>query len=196
MQSTILLGPLQINQTFSIFSITMAITDVNMTILLGWLTVVLDGHLISNVAQSSVGMGASGISRVIGPKTLDNRFPGVPVGSPPYVGKMANVDRQLVFDVIPQSVLPTSRERSKATAGGWSAAPFNVSTYPVLQTALIQNFSDINNAGSSLSTVNEMRLRVGTGFAVPDTKLCDCKRFPCSSFSSVLPKGLSLSKRI
>lgn len=183
MRSNILLGPLHTNSTFSLFSITMPITDVNETAILGWITVLLDGRLISEVVQSPVGVGETGVSRIIGPNTIDNRFIGVPNQQPPYSGLSSAVDQTSVIDIIPQSEALSSKHRNPKTAGGWSLTPFNISSYPGAYTAFTRSLPSLNNAGSDLTTKNEKGLHVGVGFADPITDLCDCEY----SLPSILP---------
>jgi osomolarity two-component system, sensor histidine kinase SLN1 len=73
--SILFLGPLYLNNSSSLISITVAINNnTSREDILGWLTVVLDARLLYNVMSSPEGLGSTGEVLLIGPITEDNLF--------------------------------------------------------------------------------------------------------------------------
>jgi len=78
-RSTLLLGPWQVNGTFSLASMTMPIINNTSSVdILGWLSVVMDARLILQVLAAQEGLDQSGVALLVGPTNVTNRFaPGV-----------------------------------------------------------------------------------------------------------------------
>lgn len=172
-QSSVLLGPLQLNDTFVLFSITRAVTDQTNTQVLGWLTVILDGRLILEISQDSTALGNTGLNLIVGPNTLDNRFVNVSA-TQPYWDQASKIHDQRVHFALPPARGATSStdvERPQARTN--STAPWQLSTYPAADMAYTANQKSRENAGSHLQDRNEYGTSVGVGFATPQTDLCD-----------------------
>ncbi|KAK5147244.1 hypothetical protein LTR04_000879, partial [Oleoguttula sp. CCFEE 6159] len=167
--SALLLGPWALNSSTSLVSLTVPIiNNTSATDILGWLTVVLDGRLIKAVIDSTEGLDQTGVTLLVGPANSTNHFPsGFLYNSN---GVAPTLSPQVHF-VLPVSQNDSSRHMSHAV--GTANAPFDISTFPAVQTGLTQNQQSTNNAGSLISTHNEEGLSVSVGFAIPDTSLCD-----------------------
>lgn len=73
--STLLLGPWQINKTFSLASMTVPIINNTSSVdILGWLSVVLDARLIIQVLSAKEGLDQTGSAMLVGPTNVTNRF--------------------------------------------------------------------------------------------------------------------------
>ena len=74
--STLLLGPWQINETFALLSITVPIVNnTSSTDILGWITIVMNAHLVFQVQAAQEGLGDTGSVLIVGPAMRTNRFP-------------------------------------------------------------------------------------------------------------------------
>jgi len=78
-RSTLLLGPWQVNATFSLASMTMPIINNTSSVdILGWLSIIMDARLILQVLAAQEGLDRSGVALLVGPTNVTNRFaPGV-----------------------------------------------------------------------------------------------------------------------
>lgn len=167
---SILLGPWELNKTFSLMSLTVPIINNTSAFdILGWITVVMDAKLIYQTVDAGEGLDNSGITLIVGPDTINNKLPpGVLYtnnsGSPPK-------------DVSVRFVLPPSDlgGRHNSRAWGTSQSSFNYSQFPAVKTGFTvdQGGKNSNNAGSIISTKNEEKKDVAVGFALPETSLCD-----------------------
>ena len=73
--SELLLGPLQINDSYALVSLTLPITDnLNREIVLGYMTVVAAATSLISVTQSREGLAKTGIVLLIGPSRRENLF--------------------------------------------------------------------------------------------------------------------------
>ena len=70
--STLFLGPLYLNDSVSLISVTLPVID-NQTVadILGWLTIVLDARLIYNIVASPEGDMETGQVLIVGPEPAD-----------------------------------------------------------------------------------------------------------------------------
>ncbi|KAF2216092.1 hypothetical protein CERZMDRAFT_35158 [Cercospora zeae-maydis SCOH1-5] len=158
----LLLGPWTVNSTFSLLSITMpvindtAASDSND--LLGYVTLVMDARLVSQVIDSPEGLGKTGASLLIGPADSTNLFP-------------ANV--HLESDLPPglnvRYVMPLNQSHSgrhpSQTSSGTNVA-FSTSDFPTLYRALALTIGT-GSSGAELRAKNEAGKTVSVGFAMP-----------------------------
>ena len=167
--SALLLGPFLINSTFSLISVTEPVISLNSTNeILGWLTVVVDGRLILQVIDSTIGLDRTGIAYLIGPDNSTNHFPpGVLYDSSPTPSSAST----LVRFVLPVNSSDSGRHPNHIY--GSSNPPFSASTFPAIESALSVNQNAIMNAGSAISAKNENGESVSMGFAMPATDLVD-----------------------
>lgn len=171
--STLLLGPLLLNETFALISITMPIiNNTSAADILGWLTVVVNANLIFEVEGSVAGLGRTGEILLIGPDTPDSRLPL----DQSY--QVAEVNKTLAEHQNIRFVLPPLRNLSRSSRHpmhiyGASAAPFEMQQYAAVVDANTQRNNQIQNAGSLLSTKNEEGQKVSVGFALAMSPMVD-----------------------
>ncbi|KAK7561469.1 hypothetical protein IWX47DRAFT_841337 [Phyllosticta citricarpa] len=169
---SLLLGPWELNSSFSLISLTTpVINNTSADDVLGWITVVLDARLIYQVINSTAGMGLSSSTVIIGPTDVTNHFPP---------GLLFNDDRgvapesELVkFVIQPYGKNSYKRHGSHTFGQDDSTAPFDYNTYPAVKKVLTTQNGEENNSGSMVSTKNEEGDTLAVGYAMPDTVLCD-----------------------
>jgi osomolarity two-component system sensor histidine kinase SLN1 len=172
--SYVLCGPYFINDTLSLVSITMPIINNTSSIeVLGWLTSVLDAHLIVDVISAMEGLDNTGLTMLFGPNSTANKFPpGTLYNSLP---EPTPADNELVKFVLP----PTPRhgdkfdKRHDRYLAAQDALAFDWSLFPAVKRGFTHNTHQRNNAGSMISTVSEEKQSVAIGYAVIDSKLVD-----------------------
>lgn len=169
--STLLLGPYHVNETFSLISLTLPIINNTSAIdVLGWLSVVIDARLIGDVLSATEGLGETGQCLLIGPTNATNHF-GNDVLYSSAGGSTVDSEDVNVHFVWP---LPkTDKTRHPGAAGLTNSNPFTLNRYPAAARAVTQNQDATNNAGSEIATTNEANQKVSVGFAMPDTALAD-----------------------
>jgi osomolarity two-component system sensor histidine kinase SLN1 len=167
----LVLGPYAVNATFSLLSITMPIINNTSAIdTLGWLTVVLNGRLLQEVVNAMEGLDDTGVTMLIGPDNVTNRFPpGVLYtsnnGSPP-------ADQSVRF-VLPPTMRSGNRDRHPNHAYGSANNPFDWNKYQAVERGYTKNHHATNNAGSIISTKSEEGDSVAAGYALVNTSLVD-----------------------
>lgn len=172
--STLLLGPWLVNETFALISITMPIiNNTSAADILGWLTVVTNANLIFEVEESIAGLGHSGEILIIGPDTPDSRLPLAL--QPKQVSK---VNKTLAKHQNVKFILPPLRNLSRSSRHpahtfGTPMAPFEMQQYPAVVDANTEINNQIQNAGSLLSTKNEEGQKVSVGFALAMSPMVD-----------------------
>ena len=174
--SPVLLGPLQIDSTSALLSITVVI--INNTVVddvLGYLTAVVDARQIANVVSSSEGLENDGGVLLIGPDTPDNRFPvsfRSAQGPLEFNDDFKPEDVSVRFVWTPlQSGPPPSRHSERAF--GRPNTPFPLADFPAVREALATDSGAARIAGSILSTRNEDGDSVAVGYSRLGDSLCD-----------------------
>ena len=172
--STLLLGPWQLNESFALISITVPIINNTSAIdILGWLTVVANAQLLINVENSLEGLGDTGVILIIGPNTVDNKFPaGIKYNSHMQLSR-PSVDDQEVRFVLPPVQNANRSTRHSASAFGQPDVPFQLKDYPAAENAITINNHALNNAGSLVDSTNEEGDSVAVGFSYPQNGLVD-----------------------
>lgn len=134
------------------------------------MTVVVDARLLYDVAATSEGLGQTGQVLIIGPPTQDNLFPQNIAGD-----TSAQLGSVPVWFVLPPQSNSTLgyRHNLRAFGIGNPDLPFTMKSYPSVLDAWSQSNSEINNAGSHISTHNEQGKRVSTGYAQVNSDLVD-----------------------
>ncbi|KAF2768847.1 hypothetical protein EJ03DRAFT_294135 [Teratosphaeria nubilosa] len=165
-QSTLVLGPLTINQTFSLLSLTLPIVnnDPSSTDILGWVTVVMDARLIQQVIQDSTGLGQTGSTLLLGPLNTTNLF------APGVLGSNATADVPVRY-LIPLNVSVANRHPKHVY--GTENLPFRAGRYPAVEVAIERDSSRKGDAGSMMRTHDEAGLSVSVGYAIPSTTVVD-----------------------
>jgi osomolarity two-component system, sensor histidine kinase SLN1 len=171
-KTVLFIGPYSVNETFSMFSLTMPIIANNTTDLLGWLSVVIDARMLYNIVDSPEGLDTSGEILLIGPQGVNNKYPdGLNIRE--TTAEIAG--KQNVSFVLPPQSNSTLGNRHTQRSGNVSAftQPFPMSAYPAAVDAWTRMNHAINNAGSMISTHNEENKRVSAGYAQVNSPLVD-----------------------
>jgi osomolarity two-component system sensor histidine kinase SLN1 len=163
--STLVLGPLMLNATSSLLSITLPIVNnTSPNDVIGWASVVTAARLIQLVQQDPRGLGTSGQTLLLGPVTPTNHFPST------VLGREAAADLQVRY-LLPLNA--TSIGRHPSHVFGTENAPFPASDYPAVARSLIDDMRGWDEVGSIIRTHNEAGKSVSVGFSVPPTNLVD-----------------------
>ncbi|KAH0566242.1 hypothetical protein GP486_000363 [Trichoglossum hirsutum] len=169
--SALLLGPLLVNSSFALLSITVpVINNTSTTEILGYLTLVVSAKAIFDIIGSPEGLDNTGQVLLVGPATLNNRLlPGVEIGQEPRVNPH-EVDVRFVLP--PQS---NASQGIRHSQQGWGKPnqPLPMTEYSAVLEAYTTNNDAVNNAGALISSRNEDNIPVSVGYAVPRTTLCD-----------------------
>ncbi|MCJ1395308.1 Histidine kinase [Xylographa bjoerkii] len=172
--STLVLGPWQLNESFALISITVPIINNTSAIdILGWLSVVANARLLFNVENSLEGLGNSGVILIIGPDTIYNKFPsGIKYNSRVQLNETLLDDQEVRF-VLPPLQNSSRSTRHSASAFGQPNIPFPLKDYPAAENAVTINNHALNNAGSLVGSTNEEDDTVAVGFSFPQSNLVD-----------------------
>ncbi|KAI0016514.1 hypothetical protein F4780DRAFT_673888 [Xylariomycetidae sp. FL0641] len=167
----LILGPLVINETYSLLSLTVPIRQIReIDTILGYMTVLAEATPILQVTESQEGLGNTGSVLVIGPSTGWNRFSkyNLPANATtPAAKNFSEVDVQFVFPPTNQF----DRHSQHSYLSGNYDQPWRVADYNAVFKALTRPNSAANNASSMLSTTNEQNVAVSVGYARPQTAL-------------------------
>jgi osomolarity two-component system, sensor histidine kinase SLN1 len=169
--TTLVLGPYPVNETFYLLSMTVLVNNnTSPNEVLGWLTVVLNPSLIYDVIASPEGLQETGEVLLVGPATANNLYAqDIQWTDPDYA---ENQEVRFVFP--PQSNLSLgNRHDLRALGKGDPSLGFRMRDFPALVDAVAKNNSAINNAGAIISSRNEEGLTVSVGYATTSTPLVD-----------------------
>lgn len=185
--STLLLGPWLLNETFALMSITVPIIN-NTSIIetLGWLTVVVNAESVFAVENQLQGLGDTGQILIVAPNTIDQRLPADFHG---HGGEEANKTAMSLQEVV--YVLPPLQNASRSTchpthAYGKGNPPFQMRAYPAVFDAYTSGSKLPNSAGSLISTTNEEHQQVSVGYALPLSPMVDWALLVEQSHSEVV----------
>ncbi|CAH0059182.1 unnamed protein product [Clonostachys solani] len=172
----LLLGPLILNETSALISISVAIRDNTDHFILGYMTIVAVASAILQVRDSREGLDDSGMVLIVGPTTEWNRFPA----STPMSNATYTPNKEAFGSVPVRFVLPPASQGDQADrhsshnfSKGTSDTPFPVKLYPAVLDALTDHIPTINNASSMLDTHNEQGVAVAVGYARTQTPLAN-----------------------
>ncbi|KAL9610274.1 MAG: hypothetical protein Q9167_005019 [Letrouitia subvulpina] len=173
--ATIFLGPMLVNESFAMVSITTPIiNNTSETDFLGWLTVIVNASSVYNVQNSTDGLGDSGEILVVGPSTQDNRLPKVILGKE----NDGTVNRSLAGSQSVKFVLPPFANASRSSrhmerSWGRPNSAFEMQQYPAVLNAFASNSVVSRNGRSIISTRNEEHRVVSCGYALILSSMVD-----------------------
>lgn len=166
LQSTLVLGPINVNSSFALLSLTVPIVNNNSTeTLIGWITVVTSGRLIREVFQDQRGLGDSGSTLLVGPHNRTNLF------SPGIIGNASAAGDALVDYPIPLN--DSARAQHPTHVAGTPNRPFLAGAFPAIRDAIIADVRGVNDVGSLIRTHNEANKQVAVGYSTAPTTLVD-----------------------
>lgn len=168
-REALLLGPWQINETFALVSITVPIVNTTSTLdVLGWLTVVMSGALISEIMGSSEGLQKTGETLLVGPVNSTNLFSPAILYSSNHGHPPSNFP---VEYVIPLPTADANRHPNHTFTT--PNLPFPVREYAAVQKGLTEATGNSDNSGAVVKGRNENGSKVAVGYAMPQTDLVE-----------------------
>jgi osomolarity two-component system, sensor histidine kinase SLN1 len=167
---TLFLGPLVINETYSLLSLTVPlINNTSNTDVLGWMTVLANTNMISQITHSPEGLDKTGEMLIVAPDTSRNLF-----DKEIRFSDKSYAENQSVRFVLPPPSNASLSNRHAARASMQNAStPFLMKQYPAVVAAWTKDNHAINNAGAFISTNNEDGTRVSVGYATLSTNFLD-----------------------
>ncbi|PNP46540.1 hypothetical protein TGAMA5MH_01998 [Trichoderma gamsii] len=170
------LGPMVINETFALLSLTIPVRSFAITnFILGYMTVVVAAGSLTDIQMAPDGLGSTGVVLLVGPANPSNRFnASAPASNDTYTPVVDQFKNTPVHFVIPPVSIPGQSDRHSERSyqdGKNYARPFPLHAYPSLQKVYTQKLSANNNSTVALSTTNEQGTAVAVGVARPDTTL-------------------------
>lgn len=171
----LLLGPLVINESYALISITIPIRSNQIReFILGYMTLIASAESLVSIQMSREGLGNTGMVLMISSINPFNRFNSslsVSNGSyTPPLEPFANSDVRFVLPPVPAPGQP-DRHTSHSFGSGDFYDNFPLKDYPAALKVFYANNSKVNNATSTLSTKNEQGKSVAVGVARPQTTL-------------------------
>ena len=172
----LLLGPLVLNGTSALMSVSVPIRDNWDNFILGYMTVLAMASPLVDIRDSREGLDRSGMVLIVGPTNpwnrLDDSMPASNSTYKPDKEAFGNVD---VHFVLPPTIDIDEKGRHsdqqfKKGAINQNHA-FPVKKYPAALDAFTDQIDTVNNASSKLHTHNEQGLLVSVGFARTQTPL-------------------------
>ncbi|KAK2625748.1 hypothetical protein QTJ16_005060 [Diplocarpon rosae] len=172
--SQILLGPVRVNDSYALLSLTLPITDnSNKSNVLAYMTVVAAATSLISVIESREGLAKTGVALLVGPTRRENlfRYEQRPsnenyAANPDIIGE-ANV--KFVFDPPADQSGRHNKYLQNRTVFG--SSNFSLKSYPAAVDGFASRSLSVNNAGSKLTTRNEQGANVAVGYARPESNL-------------------------
>ncbi|EXF77206.1 hsp90-like protein [Colletotrichum fioriniae PJ7] len=171
----LLLGPLILNETTALISITVPIRyNQQQEFILGYMTLVATANSLISIRNSREGLGDTGLVLLVGPTEKSNRFNSSnAVSNSTYKPPNDALNNVPVSFVLPPN--PLSGQGDRHDERSWSAGkdddPFPMKDYPAVLASFTKQIATPNNSSSMLSTNNEQGLPVAVGFARTNTAL-------------------------
>ena len=171
----LLLGPLVINESYALISVTIPIrSNTVQGFILGYLTLVASAGTLVDIQTSREGLGETGMVLMIGSTNLFNRFnSSLSVSNGSYSPPLSAFENSDVHFILPPIPVPGQPDRHALHSfdSGDFDDEFLLKRYPSALDVFYSNNSVVNNATSSLSTTNEQGYDVAVGVARPQTTL-------------------------
>ncbi|KAI6710333.1 hsp90-like protein [Diplocarpon mali] len=172
--SQLLLGPVRVNDSYALLSLTLPITDnSNKSNVLAYMTVVAAATSLISVIESREGLAKTGIALLVGPSRRENLFR--------YEQRPSNENYAANPDVIGEAIVkfvfdpPANHsDRHKKYLQNLTdlgSSNFSLKSYPAAVDGFASPSMSANNAGSELTTRNEQGDKVAVGYARPDSSL-------------------------
>ncbi|KAH8889221.1 hypothetical protein GQ53DRAFT_825538 [Thozetella sp. PMI_491] len=160
----LLLGPLQVNDSYALISLTQPIFAIGRpTVVLGYLTVVASATSLFRIESSSDGLGDTGQAFIVGPNTQWNRFDrSVQLSNESHAGNSTGLGKASARFILP--LVPQEGQRTRD--------PFLLKSYPLALEAFSSASAAVAPAGD-LNTVNEKGESIAAGYARLKTTLVE-----------------------
>lgn len=173
----LLLGPMVLNESTALISLSIPIRDNRDNFILGYMTVVALATSLMEVRDSPEGLDHSGIVLILGPSNPWNRFnSSLPASNSTYTPARGSLDDVSMHFVLPPSTVHSSaadRHTKHDFTKGSGTHSFPLKDYPAALDANVEHIETVNNASSMLDTHNEQRVPVAVGYARTQTSLAN-----------------------
>ncbi|KAG5927218.1 hypothetical protein E4U42_002446 [Claviceps africana] len=173
----LLLGPLMVNESFALMSLTIPVRSVNIqNFILGYMTLIVPAGSLIDVQASREGLGSTGMVLLVGPESPSNHFP--PSTIPPNTthepgeGSLSSSEFRFVLPPIPPSG-QAERHLNRDFGQGNYSCGFTPPQYLGVSDVFGRYNYQPNNARALLSTTNEQGVSVAIGVARLQSKLVD-----------------------
>lgn len=168
----VLLGPLVINESAALLSVSIPIRDNNDTFILGYMTTVTLARSLTAIRNSREGLGDSGATLLIGPADPSNRFND----SLPASNATFKPDKEQFGNIEVQFILPPEnpgkdRHNEHQFSSEYENKPFALHRFPAALNSFTGHYAAPSNASAMLNTRNEQGANVAVGFARTQTPL-------------------------
>lgn len=171
----VLLGPLVINSTYALISLTIPIRDIgNSNYILGYMTLVANTRTLVEVQTSREGLGKTGRVLFVGSTNPWNHFSTrVAASNSTWTPPFEEFGEQEVQFLLPPQPVDGQPDRHNLRSFGSPkyGQPFRLREYPAVFDVLREQIPTPSNATSRLSTTNEQGYPVAVGVARPQTPL-------------------------
>ncbi|TLD21515.1 hypothetical protein PspLS_09189 [Pyricularia sp. CBS 133598] len=173
------LGPLVINDTYALVSLTVAVRDNTDKLVLGYMTLVASASNLILIRNSPEGLGNSGLTLLFGPNETYNRFnyTDPPVNNSTYkIPDTFRFARTKIHFVLPPTKPNGTADRhlKHSFESGNYNQEFELGDFPaVFQSLTSFNRRAVNNAMANLWTTNEQGVEVSVGTARPKSQYVD-----------------------
>lgn len=170
----VLLGPLVLNDSAALLSVSIPVRDNNDTFILGYMTVVALASSLTNVRESREGLGDTGSVLLIGPADPSNRFnASMPASNETYTPdreQFGNIDVQFILSPkTPDGKKDRHKSYQFNTENDNKSWPLK--KYPAALDSLTGHYVSPSNSSAILNTHNEEGVKVAVGFARTQTPL-------------------------
>jgi len=167
--STLLLGPWQINASLSLLSITVPVTNnTSAADTLGWMTVVVNAQMVYDVVSSLEGLDNTGTVLLVGPTSPNNKLPPDLTDTGKSTANVTAAGKQEVHFILPPLQNESRGIRHSKHAYGEPNTPFMMQDYPA-----VLNAFTTTKPGSLISTTNEENKSVSVGYSLLLTNFVD-----------------------
>ncbi|KAI9725883.1 MAG: Histidine kinase [Cirrosporium novae-zelandiae] len=171
--SPLILGPLQLNESFALLSLTEpVINNTSAVDVLGFLTIVFSANMMLDILKSPEGLDNTGLVLLCGPTELNSIF--LPEIEYTTLENATNVygDRQVEYKMEPLRNV-TRGIRHSEQPPGTSNLSFSMNEYPAILRAFAVDNGNTNNADSMFATHNEEKKSVSVGYAQISSSMVD-----------------------
>ncbi|KAL8836698.1 MAG: hypothetical protein Q9170_002830 [Blastenia crenularia] len=174
--TTLFLGPVLLNASLTLVSVTSPIiNNTSDADILGWLTIVINGSSLFSLRDATEGLGNTGEILIVGPTTQSGRLPeGILSGQNDGKANRSLAKTQPVTYILPP--VANSSRSTRHLARDWTQAntSFEMQQYPAVLDAYSEGSKrSSNNGGSILSTRNEEKKHISSGYALARSPLVD-----------------------
>lgn len=176
--SALLLGPMQINASYALVSLTLPIIDnQKSSLVLGYMTVVAAATSLIDAVQSREGLDDTGTYLIVGPNRPENQFSYQDrPATADYLPSRSNLANASVRYVLPPSPIAGQTDRHinyNSNLSTYGPLSFTMSNYQAILDGFGEQNHATNNASSLLSTSNENNVAVAVGYARPPGTLVE-----------------------